>query len=339
MSRGRCPHRCHSHRCLSRRDFVKGSTAFLAGSSLLAGCSSRVETFDITLAGSSDMIIDAHYHLDERIEPLDRLIDQMDRHGVDHVALIPSMNEPVEFKGIAAKAGALLPTLLMGIWRRLGLHFYNTSLTADGKLSLLGKTYQIYGLPNNEDVAQALLSHPDRFYGWIFVNPVLTDPIAELDKWAGKPGWIGVKSHPFWHRYPVSKLDDVGAYCEDRNLPLLVHLGGDRERGDYRFLPERHPRLKVIYAHAGVPFYKEVWDYVNEKDNIFIDLSNPLYVNDEVRMGAVKKVGAEKCVHGTDGPYLGADQGSMLKKIYQLPLSQSEKDRILGENLMDIINI
>jgi len=248
------------------------------------------------------------------------------------------MNEPVEFKGIAARTGALLPTLLMGMWRRVGLLLYNSSVTADSKLSLLGKKYQIYGLPNNKDVAQVLLSHPNKFYGWIFVNPVLTDPISELDKWTDKSGWIGVKSHPFWHQYPLSELDDVAEYCEDKDFPLLVHLGGNRERGDYRFLPDRHPRLKVIYAHAGVPFYREVWDYVNNRDNIFIDLSNPLYVNEQVRIEAVKKVGAEKCVHGTDGPYLGADQGTMLENIYQLPLSSSDKDRILGGNFIDIIS-
>lgn len=284
------------------------------------------------------MIIDAHYHLDERIEPLDRLIDQMDRHGVDRVALIPSMSDFLELKGIAARAAPILPALLMGVWHRVGLRMYNSSVTSEGKLSLLGTTYPIYASPNNEEVAQALLSHPDRFYGWILVNPVSTDPISELDKWAGKPGWIGVKSHPFWNRYPVSELDDVAAYCEDNNLPLLVHLGGDQKRGDYRFLPDRHPRLKVIYAHAGVPFYREVWKYAKNKDNVFVDLSNPLYVDDRVRAKAARELGAEKCIHGTDGPYLGADQGSMLKKIDRLPLSAAEKDRILGKNLMDIIS-
>jgi len=292
----------------------------------------------ISLRGSPNVIVDAHYHLDERIEPLDSLIDQMNRHGVDRVALIPPVNDPVEFKGLGAKVGALLPTMLMGMWRGMGLRLYNSSVTREGKLSILGKTYKIYDLPNNEDVAHVLLSHPDRFYGWIFVNPVAADPISELAKWSSKPGWIGVKSHPFWHRYPISELDDVAAYCEEKNLLLLVHLGGDQDRGDYRFLPDRHPRLKVIYAHAGVPFYREVWDYAKNKDNVFVDLSSPIYVDDQVRTTVVKELAAEKCIHGSDGPYLGADQGNMLKKIDRLPLSSSDKDRILGRNLMDIIN-
>jgi hypothetical protein len=40
MTVGRCPLHCHSHDCVSRRGFLKGSAALLTGSSLLAGCSS-----------------------------------------------------------------------------------------------------------------------------------------------------------------------------------------------------------------------------------------------------------------------------------------------------------
>jgi hypothetical protein len=40
MTDGRCPLHCHECECLSRREFLVGSTAFLAGSSLLVGSSS-----------------------------------------------------------------------------------------------------------------------------------------------------------------------------------------------------------------------------------------------------------------------------------------------------------
>src|SRR5512143_238133 len=40
MTVGRCPLHCHEHDCVSRREFLKGSTVLLAGSSLVAGCSS-----------------------------------------------------------------------------------------------------------------------------------------------------------------------------------------------------------------------------------------------------------------------------------------------------------
>jgi len=285
------------------------------------------------------MIVDAHYHLEERMETVDRLLGQMDRHGIDRVALIATMVDPLYLGGMAERASVVMRKALAGRWRGLGLLMYRTTVTARGKFSALGKTYPIYDTPDNESVARAMQAHPDKFYGWIFVNPSATDPFAELEKWAAQPGWIGVKSHPFWHRYPVAMLDDVAAYCDEKGWPLLVHLGGDQERGDYRYLPGRHPSLKVLYAHAGVPFYRQVWDYAKGKDNVFVDLSSPSYVDRQLRLCAIKALGAEKCLHGTDGPYGHAGQGRMVGEILRLPLSDADKERILGDNFREMVNV
>ena len=273
------------------------------------------------------------------METVDELLDQMEQHSIGRVALIATMVDPFHLEGVAAKAGAILPKALAGRWRGLGLPLYKSTVTADGKFSALGKTYPIYDVPDNKSVARVMQAHPDKFYGWIFVNPSVADPIAELEKWAGRPGWVGVKSHPFWHRYPVALLDDVAACCAERDWPLLMHLGGDRERGDYRYLPERHPTLKLVYAHAGVPFYQQVWEYVKSRDGLSVDLSNPTYVNGEIRLDAVKTLGAEKCLHGTDGPYGHAGQGRMAQAILRLPLSDAEKERILGGNLIELLGL
>jgi hypothetical protein len=52
----------------------------------------------------ADMIVDAHDHLEERMETVDSLLDQMDRHGISRVALIPTMVDPFQVAGIAKKA-------------------------------------------------------------------------------------------------------------------------------------------------------------------------------------------------------------------------------------------
>jgi predicted TIM-barrel fold metal-dependent hydrolase len=284
------------------------------------------------------MIIDAHYHLEVRMETLDELLAQMTQHGIDRVALIPTLVDPIHLSKIAGIAGEMMPKMLMSKWRRMGLLLYNSTVTKDGKFSALGKMHSIYDSPDNESVSQVLHAHPERFYGWIFVNPRVSEPIKEVERWAGKPGWIGVKTHPFWHRYSINLLDDVAAYCVEKDWVLLMHLGSDLERGDYRYLPERHSKLKIIYAHAGLPFYREVWEYGRRMNNVYIDLSNPYYVDDQVRVNAIKTMGFEKCVHGTDGPYADARQGRMLNYILRLPLSDIEKERILGSNFINLIS-
>jgi predicted TIM-barrel fold metal-dependent hydrolase len=179
--------------------------------------------------------------------------------------------------------------------------------------------------------------YPDKFFGWIFINPKTMNSMEEVERWAGKQDWIGVKTHPFWHSYPVDMLDDVAGYCEETNMPILMHLGGDRESGDYRYLPERHPGLRIIYAHAAVPYFGKVWDYAKEKDNIFVDLSSLVYTDQGVLSNVIGILGAEKCLYGTDGPYAGANQKRMLDRILQLSLSDNEREQILGRNFLELI--
>lgn len=70
------------------------------------------------------MIIDAHYHLEERLETVQELLTQMDQHGLHRVALIAPGVGLVDFKGIRG-AARLLPRLLMSPWPRMGMLFYD----------------------------------------------------------------------------------------------------------------------------------------------------------------------------------------------------------------------
>ena len=283
------------------------------------------------------MIIDAHYHLEEQLETVDALFEQMQRHSVKRIALIPRMNEPFHLKGIAKKAGEYLPRLLTSRLRFLGLLLYKSTVTSDGRISTLGTKYLLYHKPDNEYIDNVLQEYPDKFVGWIFVNPKTMDPLEEVERWVSRQGWIGVKTHPFWHSYPVAMLDEVAALCVEKNLPILMHLGADRESGDYRFLPERHPRLRIIYAHAAVPRYREIWDYAVKNENIFVDLSSPVYMNEGIMSRVVEALGTAKCLYGTDGPYTNATQGRMLDRFLRLPLSGDDRERILGRNFYDLI--
>jgi len=284
------------------------------------------------------MIIDAHYHLEEQVESVDALLEQMQLNNVNRVALIPKMQEPVHLQGLVKKASDLLPRLLMSRLRFLGLLLYNSTVTSDGRISTLGKKYLLYHKPDNEYIDNVIQAYPDMFYGWIFVNPKVSDPLAEVEQWYGRQGWIGVKTHPFWHNYPVALLDDVAAFCAEKNLPILMHLGSDQERGDYRYLPERHPKLRIIYAHAAVPRYREVWKYAKNKENIFIDLSSSIYTNEKILVNVIEVLSAEKCLYGTDGPYANATQRRMLDRILRLPLSDHKIEQILGKNFLELIN-
>jgi len=290
------------------------------------------------------MIIEMHYHLDERMESIEHLLDQMEKFKIDKIALIAPMVDPFHVEGTAEKLSNFVRFLLTGFWHRLGLIAYESTVTKSGKFTILGKTYHIDQQPDNGIVEKAMKAHPDKFCTWFFINPAREDVIASLSTACQNPGWIGAKCHPFWHRYPVSMLDDAAAYCSEKGLPLLIHLGGKKENGDYQYLPERHPDLEIIYAHAGVPHYQKLWTYAKTKDNVFFDLSSP-YLDEPLRVAAMKATGPSKCFYGTDGPfgYPGTDNkydhGAILGEIYGFSISTNEKEQILGKNFAALAGI
>jgi len=283
------------------------------------------------------MIVDAHHHLDESLLPIQAMVAKMDQAKVDVACLIASPMAPFRLSPVARALASLMTRSMVSPFPRPGRFFYRRSVTPKGTCSILGKQYPLYTVPDNTSIARVLDTYPRRFYGWIFVNPRGSNPIAELDRWSERPGWIGVKAHPFCHRYPVRELDEVARWCQDRGWPLLLHLGADADTGDYRFLPDRHPHLRVIYAHAAVPFYQEAWHDLIGKDSVLIDLSSVIYVDDAVLTRAVRAMGPSRCLWGTDGPYGEIDYRVQIERIHRLILSDSDKDDILGRNLLMLI--
>lgn len=282
-------------------------------------------------------VADAHYHLDPRLESVERLLAQMREHGIARVALIAAVCDPVH---VGRAGAALMKTMrraLAGAAPRAGRVLYCCTVRPSGRVSFLGPGAAIYAAPDNDAVERELSAHPEAFAGWLFVNPRSAAPVEEAEKRFRHPGWIGVKAHPFWHRYPVRALDDVAALCAERGKPMLVHLGAGARRGDFRRLPDRFPRLKIVYAHAGIPWYRALWEDAKQRKNVFVDLSSP-YLDKALRHRALRELGPSRCLYGTDGPYGypardgGYDHGAILRQIGQAGLSQVDLDRVLGEN-------
>ncbi len=288
------------------------------------------------------MAIDCHMHYEPRIFTLERMLACMDSHGIEKTALIPTMVEPFYLETRPKEvAGDLMRRALLSV-NPFGQLLYQSTLSQKGYFVLLGKKYKIIDRPSNEDVAEVVSSHPDRFVGWIFINPGMGDDgTSEISRWSREPWMIGVKAHPFWHRYPVELLEPAAAWCSENGYPILIHLGAKGGSGDYRRLPEKFPDLKVLYAHAGIPYYRSLWEYIKGKKNVYIDLSSP-YLNVKLVRSAVDFLGPDKCLYGTDGPY-GAqcagedyDYGVTKGWVEALPLSDADREKILSRNFESI---
>jgi uncharacterized protein len=269
------------------------------------------------------------------------MVAKMDAAGVDRVVLIPSMNDPLP----STPQGLLKALRFMmrsGPGRILAERIHRALLTAEGDLRLQGQVFQIYSRPDNETVARAVSRHPDRFLGWIFLNPRNNPRVVdELEEWRARSGMIGVKLHPHWHDYRTEALHPLLQRAEELRMPVLIHLGFGA-RGDYRVICERYPRLVLISAHAGFPFYDDLWRVGRRYPNLYVDLSSP-YIDEPLARAAVAALGAERCLYGTDSPYGfhlpddTYDYQHIKGWVERMPLSSAQQGRIFAENFNAIL--
>lgn len=286
------------------------------------------------------MIIDCHFHVDETMLTLEKMVEGMDKNGVSKTVLIAPMNETMfgvhsTYQSFQQRIFRFLILNAPGI----GLKIYD-DLVKDGFLKLYGNSNKIFIKPDNQFVAAAIDRFPDRFLGWVAVNPTIPESVQEVEFYLEKPGFIGVKAHPFMHEYSIKALESTAAICQSRNIPILIHLSS--ETGSYKYLPQLFPDLKIIYAHAGVPFWKKLWDFVKDQPNVYVDTSSDYLTPAIVKM-AVKTLGYRKVLYGCDGPYgmeeyNEYDYSAKKNWIELLPISNFEKEYIFCKNFLGLVN-
>ena len=289
------------------------------------------------------MIIDCHYHLERRLLTDDELLKKMDECEVDKVALMGVINEPIP-KPAEFLLNILRFSLTHSSFRFLA-KILVANFTPEGNIKIPTGVFHLYPDPKNEPVFQAVVNKPDRFLGWVFVNPQgKKNQIQELNKWKDKSGFIGVKAHPFWHRYQPIELLPVAVQLAKIGKPLLIHAGFDAH-GDYDVLLQKVPNLNLILAHAGFPLYSNTWEKIKNNRNVYVDLSQTSYLNDKTTWRVIEYLGFEKCLFGTDGPYgLHGDDdlfdyAFIKRRIEKLFPDKGIQNRLLGENFLELTGI
>ena len=268
------------------------------------------------------------------------MLAQMDARGIRQVALIPCMNDPLP--ETPARLLAVVRRLMRSPCHPLARVIAEATITDGGDLRLGGKVHAIYPRPDNASVAEVVRAHPDRFLGWIFLNPRAAVGLDELERWRGVAGMIGVKLHPHWHGWPLVDAIPIARRCEELGLPVLLHLGfGDR--GDWRVLTAAAPRLRLIFAHAGIPHYDRIWGAIRADRHLALDVSSP-YLDEALVRDAVAAVGPERVLYGTDAPYGfhdpdgGYDYGAIRGWVERLRLPARDIDRVLSGNALTLLD-
>ena len=195
----------------------------------------------------------------------------------------------------------------------------------------------------NEFIKREVDAHPE-FIGFITLHQDLSEEEMKAEvEWALANGMRGIKLHPDFQRFNID--DDIAEKfyrAASDKLPILMHMGDDR----YEYsrpqklvnAAKKYPEVRFIAAHLGGYL---CWDdahlYVGV-DNIYFDTCSSLpFMETEKAHAIISMLGADRFFFGTDFPVW--DAAAELERFNKIPLTEEEKEMILGGNIKRFLNI
>ena len=186
----------------------------------------------------------------------------------------------------------------------------------------------------NRVVGRIVLRHPDRFYGFAFVNPMRDQGrvAALVAEGVNRFGFVGIKVH----RYDGRITREICEVARSFALPVLYDVMG--EVAVVELLATEYPDVNFIIPHLGS--FADDWraqqaliDPLTRHPNIYTDTSGVRRF--DILQQAVQRAGAHKVLFGSDGPWL--HPGVELMKIHALALPAWAEALVLGQTLLRLI--
>lgn len=217
----------------------------------------------------------------------------------------------------------------------------------------------------NDDMIASVQKYPDKLFGIGYVNVHdMDNSLKYLRKKAEAGFFRGIKMHPYVMDYVIDDpmLNPLYETCLDLDIPLLFHTGivtfsswPSDEPGkkttptkyncigfpnQFATVLERYPNLKIIFAHCGGNFYRELLCLTERFENVYLDIAwlrhyaerafPSVDIHDWIKH-AVKIAGSRKV--------LFAGEGTLPSDVLQCGFTQEQTDDILFRNAQRIYKL
>jgi predicted TIM-barrel fold metal-dependent hydrolase len=194
----------------------------------------------------------------------------------------------------------------------------------------------------NAQVDELLRRHPDRFLGYITVNPNPPgEGLHELERWKHFHSPPLIKFHPGLHKYPVTgpNYKPLWDYANQTHAIVLVHTwDSDPNCGPLMFpaIARQIPNARILLGHSGVTWrgYMQSIEAAESAPNLFLELcgsQNHRLILEK----CVDRVGAERILFGSDLPFLEASM--TLGRVLTARIADAAKERILRYNFLELL--
>lgn len=218
-----------------------------------------------------------------------------------------------------------------------------TSLTIVSPLKAFFPRLQGDAFSGNIDAAQAV-SETDGLFQWVVVNPLEPRTYKQAEEMLQSPKCAGIKIHPEEHGYPITEHGKAIFKFAARHNAIIESHSGEKNSlpADFVKLANDFPEIKLIISHLGYGWNGDPTLQVraiqkSRHGNLFTDTSSAKSITSNLIEWAVREVGAERILYGTDSPLYFAPM--QRARIDNAGISDREKRLILHDNAAAIFGL
>ena len=171
-----------------------------------------------------------------------------------------------------------------------------------------------------------LSNQNDRVYQWVVIDPRKEATFLQAEEMLKSKKCVGIKIHPDYHGYSIfDHGDKIFSFAEQRDAIVLMHPRVPVP--DITHYADKYPKTKIIVAHLGGVSHVDAIANAKHK-NVYTDTSGSASTQNFVLEYAVKRVGSENILFGTDTYAAGFQRG----RVEYALISDKDKENILRKN-------
>lgn len=236
------------------------------------------------------------------------------------------------------------------------------------------KSVLIASVPGDgESVIVAVGEHPEQFYGYMMVNPLAADAVAQTETTLATGHIHALCFFPAMHRYSIQD-DRVAALLElvavHPPTAAFVHCGvlsvgvrktlGLASHFDMKFsnpidlhaVALRYPQIRFVVPHFGAGYFREALMLCDVCPNVYLDTSssNSWMRYEEAHLDlraifrrAIEVAGPERLLFGTDSSFFPRGWNAAVfeaqsKAMYEIGVTEETARLILHDNLVRLFS-
>ena len=192
--------------------------------------------------------------------------------------------------------------------------------------------------------AAQVIAQTDGLRQWVVVDPLKPKTFEQAEAMLKLPKCVGIKIHPEEHGYPIAEQGRIlFEFAAEQRAIIQSHSGEENSLpADFVPLANAFPEVPLILSHLGCGWNGDRALQVraiqkSKHGNVFTDTSSSNSIRSNLIEWAVREIGAERILYGTDSPLYFAPM--QRARIDYADISDRDKRLILCDNAVRLFGL